>query len=250
RWARTHAATDIGVQFDMDSEWATYRWRALYVHQPGSGLLDPAGYLPNSPDYIVKHANPEEIDSECRGQIESARQAGIPLSHLDSHGDIVLYRPWLFSEYWKLGADALLPPVISKEYVLERGTPTDKPNLFHVGGVEIDIDTIAFDRILQMKPGFASKDWLKAYENALQALPPGVYLLRVHLGYNDEEMQAMTVDHPNWGAQWRQNDFDVISNPDFHKFLIDHGFTLVGWKDLPRYGRSGMIHTSRGLGSS
>jgi hypothetical protein len=54
----------------------------------------------------------------------------------------------------------------------------------------------------------------------------------VHLGYNDEELQAMTWDHPNWGAQWRQNDLDVVSSPEFQKFLKDKGFILIGWKDL------------------
>jgi chitin disaccharide deacetylase len=72
------------------------------------------------------------------------------------------------------------------------------------------------------------------YRAGQEALPPGVYLLSVHLGFNDEELQAMTWDHPDWGAQWRQNDYDVISSPAFHKFLKDHGFILVNWKDLQR----------------
>jgi len=61
-----------------------------------------------------------------------------------------------------------------------------------------------------------------------------VYLLSVHLGYNDEELHAMTWDHPNWGAQWRQNDLDVVSSPEFQMFLKDKGFILIGWKDLKR----------------
>jgi chitin disaccharide deacetylase len=72
------------------------------------------------------------------------------------------------------------------------------------------------------------------YRAGQEALPPGVYLLSVHLGFNDEELQAMTWDHPDWGAQWRQNDYDVISSPAFHKFLKDHGFILVNWKDLQK----------------
>jgi len=81
-------------------------------------------------------------------------------------------------------------------------------------------------------PGLAQKDWLSAYEKTLESLPPGVYLLSVHLGFNDDELRAMTWDHPDWGAQWRQNDYDVISSSEFRQFLKDKGFVLIGWKEL------------------
>lgn len=113
-----------------------------------------------------------------------------------------------------------LPAILSKEYLLNRGVPTGKPGIYNLGEMETDITSVLVDRIIQMEPGFEAKNWLIAYENTLEALPPGIYLLIVHLGFNEEELQAMTQDHPNWGAQWRQNDFDVISNPEFQKFLI------------------------------
>jgi len=90
-------------------------------------------------------------------------------------------------------------------------------------------------------PGLAQKDWLSAYEKTLEALPPGVYLLSVHLGYNDDELQAMTWDHPNWGAQRRQNDLDVVGSPEFQKFLKDKGFILVGWKEMNDLAASGEV---------
>jgi predicted glycoside hydrolase/deacetylase ChbG (UPF0249 family) len=188
--------------------------------------------LPNNARYIGQHAKPDEVAAEFRAQLDDAKKAGISISHLDSHGGIELYTPWLFQEYWKAGVEFGLPTVLSKEYVLQRGKATQKANIYDVGGVEIDISTLPIDRIIQIEPGFTQSDWLSAYEKALDAQPPGVYLLSVHLGYNDEELQAMTVDHPNWGAQWRQNDLDVVSSPEFQKFLKDKGFILVGWKDL------------------
>jgi predicted glycoside hydrolase/deacetylase ChbG (UPF0249 family) len=234
RWSRTHPNADLGIQLDLNSEWVSYRWRPVSAQPASSGLLDPAGYLPNNARYIGQHAKPEEVSAEFEAQVDNAKKAGIPISHLDSHGGIVLYMPWLFQEYWKAASANALPAVLSKEYVLQHGTPTSKKDIFNVAGVEIDISTLPIDRIITMEPGFAKKDWLGAYETTLGALPPGVYVLQVHLGYNDEELQAMTVDHPNWGAQWRQNDLDVVSNPEFQKFLKDKGFILVGWKDLQK----------------
>jgi chitin disaccharide deacetylase len=229
-----HPTVDVGIQLDLNSEWLSYRWRSVSIQPAASDLLDPSGYLPKNAQYIGRHAKPEEVASEFRAQLDGAKKAGIPISHLDSHGGIVLYTPWLFKEYWKASAESGLAAILSKEYVFQRGKPTQKLNIYEVGDVEVDITTLPIDRIITMEPGFAQKEWLSAYERTLGALPPGVYLLSVHLGYNDEELQAMTVDHPNWGAQWRQNDLDVVSNPEFQKFLKDKGFILVGWKDLQK----------------
>jgi hypothetical protein len=90
------------------------------------------------------------------------------------------------------------------------------------------------DEILQISPGVPAEQWLKTYEQMLQPLGPGVYQLIVHLAYDDEEMRGATSDHPNWGAAWRQHDFDTIRSAEFRQFLKDQGFVLVSWKDLAR----------------
>jgi hypothetical protein len=68
----------------------------------------------------------------------------------------------------------------------------------------------------------------------LQSLGPGVYELIVHLAFDDDEMRGATADHPDWGAAWRQHDFDMVKSSEFRQFLKDQGFVLVGWKDLSR----------------
>ena len=48
------------------------------------------------------------------------------------------------------------------------------------------------------------------------------------------EMRGATSDHPNWGAAWRQADFDLVKSLRFREFLRAQNFTLVKWKDLGR----------------
>ena len=88
------------------------------------------------------------------------------------------------------------------------------------------------DGTISMDPGVSKSDWVKWYENSLAALPPGVYEMIVHLAYDDPEMQGATADHPDWGAAWRQSDFDMVRSPEFAQFLHAHNFTLVSWRDL------------------
>ena len=56
----------------------------------------------------------------------------------------------------------------------------------------------------------------------------------VHLGHDDAELQAITVNHPAWGAAWRQRDNDVLRSPEFRQALKDNGVILVRWRDLQR----------------
>jgi hypothetical protein len=232
RWARSNPEADFGIQVDLNAEWASFRWRPVSKQQPGSGLIDPAGYLPNSTQYIVQHAKPEEVAAEFRAQFDAAKRDGLAVSHLDAHGGLVLYLPWIFKEYWKIAHETGLPAVMAKEWVVRRGRTTSNPDVYDVGGTEVDIADVPFDRILQIQPGVSKEKWLTTYESMLADLPPGVYLLQVHLGFNDDELRAMTVEHPDWGAQWRQNDYDVITSSEFSKFLKAQKFNLIGWKEV------------------
>ncbi len=58
--------------------------------------------------------------------------------------------------------------------------------------------------------------------------------LIVHLGHDDAELQAVTVDHADYGAAWRQRDYDVVTSPEFKKLIEDNHVILIKWKDLKK----------------
>jgi hypothetical protein len=234
RWSRSHPNADLGIRLDLNADWSSYRWRPISRLQKESGLTDPGGYLSSSSAAVAQHSTAEEVEGELRAQIDMAKRAGIPVTHLDNHMRTMMITPRLFQSYWKMGQEYGLPIMVPNQLVKTRGVATQKPGIYNFGEIEVDLASLPVDREIEIMPGLAKQDWLSAYEKTLDALPPGVYLLSVHLGYDDDELQAMTWDHPNWGAQWRQNDLDVVSNPEFQKFLKDKGFILVGWKDLQK----------------
>ncbi len=88
--------------------------------------------------------------------------------------------------------------------------------------------------MFQSNPESLPRIGLAWYEKALTALGPGVYEVIVHLAYDDDEMRGATFDHADWGAAWRQHDFDMVKSAEFQKFLKDQGFILLGWKDLAK----------------
>ena len=216
RWANAHPDADLGVHLALNSEWTTFRWGPVSAQPKGSSLLDPDGYLPLTTEYVASHAKITDVETETRAQVDKAKAAGIHLTHLDTHMGAIVTTPELLKVYLGLGQAYKLP------LLLDNRAESLAPG------------SVLLNDLLEMKPGTPKSQWLDAYKKMLAPLPPGSYQLIVHLAYNDDEMQGATADHPNWGAEWRQYDFDLVRSPEFQKFLKDQGFILVAWKDLAK----------------
>jgi predicted glycoside hydrolase/deacetylase ChbG (UPF0249 family) len=77
-------------------------------------------------------------------------------------------------------------------------------------------------------------NWKSFYLDAIKNLKPGVTEIIVHLGHDDAELQAVTEGHVDYGAAWRQRDYDVITSPEFKQALDDNHVILIKWKDLKK----------------
>jgi hypothetical protein len=184
-------------------------------------LLDPDGYLPMLETTVAQNAKPPEAERELRAQIERARAAGVRITHFDSHMNSLYGTAGLLDVYRRLAAEYRVP------------LRWDRTMAIPAGGT-MPAGEILIDQTVAVNPGVDPNGWRAAYERLLAPLPPGVYLMVVHLGYSDEEMWGATADHPDWGAAWRRYDLDLVSSPEFREFLRAQGFVLVGWKDLAR----------------
>jgi len=218
QWAKAHPDADLGIHLALNSEWTTYRWPPVSAQALNSSLRDPDGYLPLTSEYVDAHAKMADVEAETHAQIDKAKAAGIRISHLDTHMGTLVGTEDLFKVYLSTARAYRAPFLISKQF-----------NLFHE---QLDPGTIVLDGVLQIEPGVPKAQWLAAYKKILQSRPPGTYELIVHLAHNEPDIQAATADHPDWGAEWRQSDFDMVRSPEFQQFLQDQGFTLISWKDI------------------
>jgi predicted glycoside hydrolase/deacetylase ChbG (UPF0249 family) len=216
RWAKAHPDADLGIHLALNSEWTSLRWGPVSAQSKGSSLLDPDGYLPLTTEYVASHAKISDVETETHAQVDKAKAAGVTLTHLDTHMGAIVATPDLFKAYLGLGQAYKLPLLLdSRAEAIAPGS-------------------VLLNQLLQMNRGTQKSEWLDAYRKMLAPLPPGSYQLIVHLAYNDDEMQGATFDHPDWGAEWRQSDFDLVRSAEFQKFLKDQEFILVTWKDLAR----------------
>ncbi len=226
KWAQAHPDADVGIHLTLTSEWTPYRWGPIAGRDKVRSLLDAQGYLPLLTEEMRKQARPKEADRELRTQIDFARAAGVRITHLDTHMGGVFETEPLFHIYRALAKSYDVPLLLERQGehggaqapVWARTAMNDAP----------------LDLVVQVGAGVPPDQWLQAYEKILAPLPPGVYQLIVHLGYDDDEFQGATADHPNWGAAWRQRDLDLVKSDVFRAFLRDQGFRLITWRELAR----------------
>jgi predicted glycoside hydrolase/deacetylase ChbG (UPF0249 family) len=222
-WARAHQDADLGIHLAVNSEWTTLRWPPISGRAAVPSLIAADGYMALDEDAVVAHARPAEVDRELRAQIDFAKSAGVPLTHLDSHMATLFHTRELFEVYRRLGADYGLPQLIER-----LGSRGGARSAWETGAA----GSALIDRVISIDPGVSAGEWEAAYEKMLAPLPPGVYQLIVHLGYDDDEMRGATADHPNWGAAWRQHDLDLVKSDRFQAFLKQQHFVPITWAKL------------------
>jgi predicted glycoside hydrolase/deacetylase ChbG (UPF0249 family) len=220
-YARQHPNADLGLHLTLTSEWLTYRWGSVESKDKVPSLLDSTGTFPNEVAPVAAKARPAEIERELRAQVERALSLGIRPTHLDSHMGALFTTPEIIATYVKVAHDYRLPFLALKSGSFPPPMPL-APN------------DIALDAVIIAGPEVPRDQWKAFYLNAIANLKPGLTEIIVHLGHDDAELQAVTVDHEPYGSAWRQRDYDVVTSPEFKKALQDHKVTLVTWRQLQK----------------
>jgi predicted glycoside hydrolase/deacetylase ChbG (UPF0249 family) len=221
-YARAHPNADLGLHLTLTSEWQTYRWGSVESKDKVPSLLDSAGTFPSDVPPVAARAKPLEVERELRAQIERALALGIRPTHVDSHMGALFTTPELFATYVKVARDYRLPFL-----ALSVGLPP----AFRAALSENDV---LLDAVIIAGPEVPRDQWKAFYLNAIANLRPGLTEMIVHLGRDDAELQAVTVNHEPYGSAWRQRDYDVVTSAEFRKALEDHHVTLVTWRALQK----------------
>jgi predicted glycoside hydrolase/deacetylase ChbG (UPF0249 family) len=187
-----------------------------------SSLLDKDGYFYLTESDAAAKADPKQVEMEITAQIERARALGIQPTHLDSHMGTLYQNKALFEVFLRVARSQKLPVRVAKAWFSRADF---LPSV-------LSADDVYIDRILDITQTVAPQDWASFYSDALKKLEPGVTEVVIHLAYDDAEMRAATVDHPNWGAAWRQRDFDFFTSDAFRKILQENQIKLITWREI------------------
>jgi predicted glycoside hydrolase/deacetylase ChbG (UPF0249 family) len=220
-YAKAHPEADLGLHLTLTSEWKTYRWGSVESSDKVPSLLDHDGTFPSDTAAVATRANPSEAEREIRAQVERALALGIRPTHLDSHMGSLFAKPELFATLARVAHDYHLP------FLAVRGMG---------GGATLPVTDkdVLLDAVVIAGMNQPRDQWKEFYFGAIKDLKPGLTEMIVHLGHDDAELQAVTVDHEPYGSAWRQRDYDIVTSPAFRQALKDNNVILVTWREIQK----------------
>ena len=221
-YARSHPSADLGLHLTLTSEWSLYRWGSVLPKEQVPSLFDNSGYLYPTETAAAAKIDPKEAEAEIRAQIARARAVGIQPTHLDSHMGTLYQTQALFETFFRVSRDHKLLIRVSKEWFAQA------PFLPSLLGP----DDVVMNSIISIGPNVPAGAWSKFYIDEIKKIQPGITEMIVHLAYDDEEMRGVAFNHPDWGSEWRQRDFDFVTSDAFRKLLQDNNIKLVTWREI------------------
>ncbi|HZS05610.1 MAG TPA: polysaccharide deacetylase family protein [Blastocatellia bacterium] len=228
-YAKEHPEADFGLHLTLTSEWKHYRWRPVAPIDKVPGLLDQEGFMWRSEKQTAMKATAAEIETELRAQIERAIAFGIKPTHLDTHMGTLYARRDYFEVYTKLGKEYGIPVMVMRPspeieaYTKLAGIPVTSEMLR-----KVEADGFAMlDYLVTGVEGKTFEERKKAYHNLLRNLKPGVTMLIVHLGMDNDELKAIT---GSW--QQRHADFLSFTDPETQALIKELGIRLTTWREM------------------
>lgn len=227
RFARENPQFDNGVHLTLTCEWENYKFGPVLPVSEVPSLVDSDGYFYKKRALLMQNATLEDVKKELRAQIEKALRFGLRPTHLDSHMYSVGACPQFFKIYRELGEIYSLPVLIGKQLMDMVGL--DTVNL-------IDEDLLVEKAHYGEWEHYNSGKLKDYYSQVFEDIVPGLNIILIHPAFDDEEMQAITLNHPNFGSQWRQIDFESFTDKANEAKLGTHGIRLITWGDIKSLG--------------
>lgn len=223
-YAKSRPTADLGIHLTLTSEWQHYRWRPVLPVREVPSLVDEQGFLHESVEKLVRNATGQDIGKELRAQIERGIQFGLAPTHLDSHMFSLVARPEFLQVYLTLSRDYQLPILLNQAFI-------QRTARYDISSYVTDGD-ILVDQLYSAEPADFEAGLASFYARTLENLKPGLSVILVHPAYNNAEMQAITVNHPYWAADWRQQDFDFFTSDRCRGLLQTNQIQLITWREI------------------
>lgn len=213
---------DCGVHLTLTCEWNSYKFGPVLGQKEVPSLVDAQGYFFKSRNEVLNKAKPDELKKELCAQIDKAISFGLKPSHLDSHMYTLGASHEFLALYREIGKLYQLPVMLNSKLITEvSGNKTAETALEN----EVMIDHLYLGNFKDFENGRLS-DY---YANSLKKLQPGLNMILIHTAYDNHEMRAITKNHPNFGAAWRQIDFDFFTSDQCENLIKEQKIQMVSW---------------------
>lgn len=225
-YAKENPQFDYGIHLTLTCEWKNYKFGSVLSAAEVPSLVDQNGHFYPKRAMVKQNANPSEVKKELKAQIELAIAWGVKPTHLDSHMFCLGLTKEIINVYRELGKEYNLAVFLSKQLLADFNMETEK----YILDTDFTIENV-FTGEWKWFDGAGLDAY---YKHAIESLQNGINIILIHPAFNNEEMQGVAIDHPNFGAEWRQADFDFFTDENTLKLLKNHEVKLISWRDIKK----------------
>ncbi|MGD8397974.1 MAG: polysaccharide deacetylase family protein [Anaerolineae bacterium] len=229
-YCRRTPGADVGVHLTLTSEWDLYRWGPVSTRDPASGLLDDEGYFPRTSAGVQATADPGAVHIEMAAQVKQALDAGIELTHLDTHMGAVV-APSFVPAYVGLAMEHRLPFLmlrLDEAGWREFGFDSSMAALAAKFVDELEAQGMPLlDNLVGLHLE-ETEDRLELAKRTFDSLPPGLTHSIIHPAKDTPELRAITPR--TWRA--RVDDYRTFTSDSLVKHLRDAGIHVIGYRAL------------------
>lgn len=225
-YSKNNPKADIGLHLTLTNEWGKYHWGTVADKTEVPSLLNTEGHMHEECADVSKHAKIDEVEIELRAQIEKSIELGLNPTHFDSHmGCLFWDREDIFNVYIKLGKEYNVPILLNEGFFsyMTEGEYYAEKFLKYLNDEELVVA-----KEVMMDPGERTREGIfKYYDNELTSLEPGLNVMLLHLGYNNEELRGITARAKN-----RQWDLEYFTSEKCKILLKENNIKLVTWREV------------------
>ena len=220
-YAKANPNRDFGIHLALTSEWKYYRWTGIAPKESVKGLYDPNGYLWGSVEDVYKHATPQEALIEGRAQIQRALDAGIKVTHIDSHMGTYQLNPDYMKIYFQLASEFNLPLRMASQKTMEKFGFENMRKEYAEKGL-VFTDYFIYDELQNYKE--VKSFWTDIIKN----LKPGVTELYIHASKMSDELKYIT-----YSSKTRAEEAELFTyDKEFKELLEKENIKLISYRPL------------------
>jgi hypothetical protein len=224
QFANENPQFDCGIHLTLTCEWQTYKWGPVADLEKVPSLLDENGFFHGKRNVFVSKCVLSEVEIELRAQIEKALHLGLQATHLDCHMFTLGLNQELKKLYQKLGKEYNLPVLLHEKLISDFGSNPKKI----LKPEDFCVDAVFYGDFID----FEKNTLIDFYGNVLDTMQSGLNIILIHPAFDNEEMQAVAIDHPNFGSEWRQMDFDFFTSETCKEKLKSNNIQLITWREI------------------